>query len=222
MVSPRPEVPPQRSAPPSRGRVAVRDPALAAAVTRCGYAAVSDPGDAAVVVATTVEEALEAEGRGVSALLHLGAPGAAEHLEAGGHVECAFTDGAGLCERLEWLESHGWRSPERAPTRVELAARLIEARAWLAAVREAERQAQVAHDEDVERRAQHERALEDHRDHLIARIAEMDERMRALDEARAAAQERLEAMLSSRLWRLLRPAHALGRRLRDLLGRGAR
>ncbi|MEQ9336600.1 MAG: hypothetical protein RJQ03_05375, partial [Miltoncostaeaceae bacterium] len=120
---------------PPRARVSGRDPALAAAVGALGYAAADDPADVVVVVATTVDQAREAQARGRCWLLHLGADGAAEHLEATGRVECVFGDAAGLCERLEWLEGHGWTPPARPPRRVELAARMVEARAWLAAVR---------------------------------------------------------------------------------------
>lgn len=198
----------------------VRDPTLAAQVARCGYAVVSDVADAVVVVAATVEEAHAARRRGLPTLLLRTATGAEEHLESADLVECAFEGPRELSDRLVWLEGHGWRPPVPAPGRLELAARLVEARTWLAALRDAERQAQAAHDADVGRREEHVRAVEAHRNHLIAQIAQMDERLRAADLARAAAEDRmriaearLDTVVGTRYWRALGPARALGRRL---------
>lgn len=218
MSTPGPEVSARAPSPPARARIAVRDPELAAVLAARGYRAQPGHEGAHAVVATAVAEAREAIERGQATLLRADAPGAVEHLESTGQAECVFTGAADLCERLEWLEGTGW-DPPPAAGRVELAARLVEARGWLAALREEERAMQAAHDIDVEQRRRHERALEEHRDHLIGRVADLDVRLRVTEAARVDAQARLDAVLGSWSWRLLAPARALGARLRRVAAR---
>lgn len=155
--------------------LAVEHPDLVRDVHAVGLRVTDEADPAAVAfVATSVAGARRAADRALPFLLRVTGERERSYMESSDLVECSFVDGAGLRDRLAWLEDRGWRVPERRPDRLDLVDAVSQQRAWLANLREAEVEARIAHAEAAAQAARHTAALASDRSALAERIAEME------------------------------------------------